>query len=57
VLFSSAYGNPVSALVKTLYTTSMTKERLPGGYTTGAELIGDVIHRFGLHLGRPGDAC
>ena len=45
VLFSSAYGNPVSALVKTLYTTSMTEERLPGGYTTGAVLIGDVLHK------------
>jgi hypothetical protein len=45
VLLSSAYENSVSALVKTLYTTNMTEERLPGGYSTGAVLIGDVIHK------------
>jgi hypothetical protein len=28
-----------------LYTTSMTDESLPGGLTTGAVLIGDVVHK------------
>jgi hypothetical protein len=35
----------VSLVVKMLYTTSMTDESLPGGLTTGAVLIGDVVHK------------
>jgi hypothetical protein len=33
------------ALVNILYTTRVTDESLPGGFTTGAVLIGDVVHK------------
>ena len=42
---ASVLGRCRSCVVKMLYTTSMADESLPGGLTTGAVLIGDVVHK------------